>query len=61
MSRTEIGDLDLRQPGYKWLIGDNADTTQGSTNCAYDRLGVTSDTLLSSDNEIDDYAFDVEN
>ena len=56
MSRSEIGDLDLRQPGYKWLIGDNVDTTQGSTNCAYDRLGVT-----SSDNEIDDYAFDVEN
>lgn len=42
MNDAELESLDIRQGGFEWLIGDDVDTTQGKTHCAYDRyLGCT--------------------
>ncbi len=38
LSKTKMANIYLRNdPAYKWLIGDDADTTVGRQQCAYDR------------------------
>lgn len=37
MNAGELDNLGIRQQGFEWLIGDEVDTTQGQTHCAYDR------------------------
>lgn len=34
----------LHTDGYRWLIGDDADTTVKATDCAYDRIVITAPT-----------------
>ena len=37
VSNAESSKLTLRDPKYRWWIGDDVDTTVGKTDCAYDR------------------------
>lgn len=37
LSGNELTSLSIRKNGFEWLIGDDIDTTQGATHCAYDR------------------------
>ncbi|XP_070537125.1 deoxyribonuclease-1-like [Ptychodera flava] len=46
VGKGDWSDIRLRtQSRFTWLIGDNADTTVSSTNCAYDRLVVAGPSL----------------
>jgi deoxyribonuclease-1 len=40
-SPDELDMLDIRGPGYVWLVPDDADTNVASARCAYDRIVVT--------------------
>ena len=37
MRRSEIDGLEMRTPGFHWLIMDNIDTSVGESQCALDR------------------------
>lgn len=37
-SPAELDELDLRDPEYLWVVGDDADTNVASSVCAYDRI-----------------------
>ena len=37
VSNAESSKLKLRDPKYRWWIGDDVDTTVSKTDCAYDR------------------------
>lgn len=48
-SRTALQRLDIRKnPPYRWLIPDDADTTTTTSNCSYDRFIMTGDQFYNS-------------
>ncbi|XP_053227969.1 deoxyribonuclease-1-like 1 [Podarcis raffonei] len=50
VAKKRWGQIRLRQdPGFHWLIGDNADTTvRDTTHCAYDRIVVHGERCLAA-------------
>jgi endonuclease/exonuclease/phosphatase family metal-dependent hydrolase len=40
----QLAELELRRDEYAWIVPDDADTTVSSTDCAYDRIVITSAT-----------------
>lgn len=59
LSTDDFQYIQLRNdPDFVWLIDDDADTTSSSTDCAYDRIVVTRDLLLSQMIEAESHVYD---
>ncbi|ELT95265.1 hypothetical protein CAPTEDRAFT_139285 [Capitella teleta] len=48
ISKKKLATSELRSEDFHWLIPDDADTTVGRTDCAYDRFVMTGDEFLRS-------------
>jgi len=45
---------------FKWLLGNEIDTTVSSTDCAYDRVVVTGDKVIENSRQAQVFRFDLE-